>query len=143
MRSVDSNVLVHAYLSNSPFHAVCSALVDELAASAVPWALPWPCVHEFYGTVTRRTLFPMVPNAGAVRDQIDAWLESPSLTLLSETRNHWATLSRLLKDHDITGPMVHDAKIAAICLDHGVDEFVTFDRDFSRFPELKVRTLAA
>lgn len=63
--------------------------------------------------------------------------------LLSESRNHWATLSRLVRDHDVTGPVVHDAKIAAICLDHGVDEFITFDRDFSRFPELKVRTLAA
>ncbi len=143
MRSVDSNVLVHAYLSNSPFHAVCSALVDELASSAAPWAIAWPCIHEFYGTVTRRNLFPMVPSAAAVRDQIDAWLESPSVTLLSETNHHWATLSRLLRDGDITGPMVHDAKIAAICLDHGVDEFVTFDRDFSRFPELRVRTLAA
>ena len=143
MRSVDSHILVNAYAADSPWHDASAALMDSLAASGAPWALAWPCIQEFFGTVTRRSRFPHAPAPVAALDQIEAWLSSPSLILLSESRNHWATLSRLLRDRDITGPMVHDAKIAAICLDHGVDEFVTFDRDFSKFPELKVRTLAA
>lgn len=39
----------------------------------------------------------------------------------------------------IAGPAVHDARIAAICLQHGVSELLSADRDFSRFPELKTR----
>jgi toxin-antitoxin system PIN domain toxin len=143
MRSVDSNVLLQAYSADAPWHAVSAALMNSLAESAAPWAIAWPCIHEFYGTVTRRTRFPLAPGPRAALDQIEAWLSSPSLTLLSESRDHWTTLSRLLREGDISGPVVHDAKIAAICLDHGVDELVTFDRDFSKFPELKVRTLAA
>lgn len=143
MRSVDSNVLVHAYSADSPWHDVSATLIHSLAVSAAPWSIAWPCIHEFFGTVTRKSRFPHAPSPAAALAQIDAWLESPSLMLLSESRNHWSTLSRLLRDRDISGPMVHDARIAAICLDHGVDEFVTFDRDFSRFPELTVRNLAA
>ena len=143
MRSVDSNVLVHAYSADSPWHDVSATLIHSLAVSPAPWAIAWPCIHEFYGTVTRRTRFPLAPGPIAALDQIEEWLSSPSLMLMSESRNHWTTLSRMLRGRDITSPMVHDAKIAAICLDHGVDEFITFDRDFSRFPELKVRNLAA
>ncbi len=143
MRSVDTNILVHAYSADSPRHDVSAALIHSLAVSAAPWAIVWPCIHEFFGTVTRRSRFPHAPGPAAALAQIEEWLSSPSLMLLSESRNHWATLCRLVRDHDVTGPVVHDAKIAAICLDHGVDEFITFDRDFSRFPELKVRTLAA
>ena len=39
----------------------------------------------------------------------------------------------------ISGAAIHDARIAAICLDHGVDELWTCDRDFSRFPDLRTR----
>ena len=39
----------------------------------------------------------------------------------------------------VAGPLVHDARIAALCLDHGVHEFWTADRDFARFPDLRVR----
>jgi predicted nucleic acid-binding protein len=35
--------------------------------------------------------------------------------------------------------MVHDARVAAICIAHGVNEFWTVDRDFSRFPDLPTR----
>jgi len=43
----------------------------------------------------------------------------------------------------LVGQAVHDAKIAAICLDHGVRALLTMDRDFSRFPGLKTTSLLA
>jgi uncharacterized protein len=70
-------------------------------------------------------------------DQVDAWLESPALTLLVESDGHWPEMRRLLAAGSISGPRVHDARIAAICLQHGVRELWTADRDFSRFPQLK------
>jgi hypothetical protein len=59
------------------------------------------------------------------------------LSLLIESDAHWLELRRVLEMGNITGPRVHDARIAAICLQHGVRELWTADRDFSRFPELK------
>ena len=74
-------------------------------------------------------------------DQISAWLESPSLVLLGETDTHWLTLQKLLTHAKTVGPAVHDARIAALCLQHGVRELWSADRDFRRWPELKVVNL--
>jgi hypothetical protein len=39
----------------------------------------------------------------------------------------------------VRGAMIHDARVAAICLVHGVDVLLSRDRDFSLFPSLTVR----
>lgn len=52
---------------------------------------------------------------------------------------HWPTLRGLLTEGKVSGPLVHDAAVAAICIAHGVRELWTVDRDFSRFPALRVR----
>ena len=70
---------------------------------------------------------------------MDAWLESPRAVLLAESGTHWATLRAALEAGRISGPQVHDARIAALCIDHGIDELWTADRDFSRFPGVRVR----
>jgi hypothetical protein len=69
-------------------------------------------------------------------DQAEAWLESPSLVLLSESPVHWATLRPLLAEGRVVGPQIHDGRIAALCRQHGVRELWSADRDFSRFGPL-------
>ena len=59
--------------------------------------------------------------------------------LLGESSAHLDILDRLLTTGRVTGPKVHDARIAAICIGHGVSELWTADRDFSYFPELRTR----
>jgi hypothetical protein len=73
----------------------------------------------------------------AAFDQIEAWAESPSLLVLAEGPEHWATLRPLIEAGRVGGPKVHDARIAALCLAHGVQSLWTVDRDFSRFPALQ------
>ncbi len=85
-----------------------------------------------------RIYAPPTPLATAL-DQVQAWLESPSLVLLSETEEHWQPLQRLLRSARASGRQVHDARVAALCLEHGITELWSADRDFSRFPALKVR----
>lgn len=62
-----------------------------------------------------------------------------TVDLLSETSAHLRTLADLLQVSGATGPRVHDARIAAICLDHGGRELWSADRDFSYFPRLRTR----
>jgi predicted nucleic acid-binding protein len=69
---------------------------------------------------------------------VDAWLESPTLTLLAESTAHWACLRALLVDGRIGGAQVHDARVAALCRQHGVRELWSADRNFSRFAGLRV-----
>jgi uncharacterized protein len=136
MIAVDTNVLVYAHREDSEFHSIAVRKLGALAQGKGAWALPWPCLHEFYSIVTHPQIFdPPTPQKAAL-GQIDAWLESPSVTLLSETAAHWKELRALLAAGRIGGPLVHDARVAAICLQHGVRQLWSSDRDFSRFPAL-------
>ena len=72
-------------------------------------------------------------------EQVDAWLGSSSVVVIGEAANHWNLLKESLLLGKIQGPLVHDARIATICEAHGVTEFLTADRDFSRFPSLVTR----
>jgi uncharacterized protein len=111
--------------------------VYQLAESRSAWAIPWPCIHEFLAVVTNPRIYRTPTPISIALDQVDAWFGSPTLALLTESAEHWAQLRRLLTTGEIVGPRVHDARIAALCLQHGVREFWTADRDFSRFPQLK------
>jgi predicted nucleic acid-binding protein len=96
-------------------------------------------LHEFLAIVTHPRIFdPPSPLAAALA-QVDAWLESPALVLLSERFDHWEHLRGLVGAGDARGPRVHDARVAALCLAHGVRELWTADRDFGRFPALRAR----
>ena len=109
-----------------------------LATGKAAWAVPWPCIHEFTNIVTHPKIYSPPSTVEQAVEQIDAWLESPSLVMIGESANYWKTLRAGLLRSRVVGPKVHDARIAAICLEHGVVELWTADRDFSRFPALRV-----
>ena len=139
MIAVDSNLLVYAHREDSPWHHAAYACLAGLAEGRQGWAIPWPCLHEFLAIVTHPRIYdPPTPMDKAI-DQVEAWLESPSLVLLAESEDYWVQLRSLLRAGRISGPKVHDARVAAICVQHGATELWTIDRDFSRFPGLKVR----
>jgi len=136
--ALDTNILVYAHREDSPFHEAAFRRVAELAEGPGVWAIPWPCLHEFLAIVTHPRIYaPPTPPPRAL-DQVDAWIESPTLALLTESAAHWPTLRGLLSDGRITGAQVHDARVAALCRQHGVRELWSADRDFSRFNGLAV-----
>lgn len=139
MIALDTNVLVYAHREESSWHELASARVTALAESRAPWAIPWPCLHEFLAIVTHPRIYaPPTPLAAAV-DQVEAWLGAPGLVVLSEGGGYWPELRAALEGGRIAGPQVHDARVAALCRLHGVRELWTADRDFGRFPGLVVR----
>lgn len=139
MIAVDTNILVHAHRADSPFHAQADECITGLAEGRTSWAIPWPCIHEFFSIITHPRIYnPPSPIESAI-DQLDAWFESPALVLLSESRTHWSSLRSISISAQISGPMIHDARIAVICMQNGVTELFTADRDFGRFPQLKTR----
>jgi toxin-antitoxin system PIN domain toxin len=136
--AVDTNILVYAHREDSPFHDRARARLVELAEGGA-WALPWPCVHELVAIVTHPRIFRTPTPVALAVEMIEALFESPGLSLLGETEGYWPVFRRLVEAGRISGPAVHDARIAALCVANGVRELWTADRDFSRFPELAVR----
>jgi predicted nucleic acid-binding protein len=137
--AVDSQILVYGHRSESPWYSPAMKLIGRLANSGDPWAIPWPCVYEFYNVVTNPRLYRPASNPGQALEQLEAWFESPKLELLTESKTTWKSLRAILASSMIIGPRVHDARIANLCIENGIDELLTADRDFSRFPKLKTR----
>ncbi len=139
MIAVDTNILVYAHREDSAWHEPAYRCIEQLAQGAAPWAIPWPCLHEFLAIATHpRIYLPPSPLAVAT-EQVAAWLEAPALHLLGEVEGYWDRFHSLVSSALVVGPLIHDARVAALCLHHGVEELWTVDRDFSRFPELRVR----
>ena len=93
MVAVDTNILVYAHRVDSEWHDRAAIRVRELAEGHAPWAIPWPCIHEFLAIVTHPRIYnPPTPIAVAL-DQVDAWLESSSLMLLISLAIHWLNSS--------------------------------------------------
>jgi toxin-antitoxin system PIN domain toxin len=136
--AVDTNILVYAHRGESPFHLPAARRLKEIAQGNAAWAIPWPCIHEFIATVTNRRAYQPPTTIEVALRYVDALLDSPSLVLLSETDTHWQRLRALVVGGQITGGRIHDARIAAICLEHNVRVLWSADRDFGRFSQLKV-----
>src|SRR4030042_3553900 len=133
MIAVDSNLLVYAHREDSPWYDIAYARIVELAESRAPWAIPWPCIHEFLAIVTHPRIYsPPTPLENAI-DQIEPWLESPTLVVLSESADYWLLLKATLLSARVSGPQVHDARIVTICQQHGGSELWSADRGFRRF----------
>jgi predicted nucleic acid-binding protein len=99
---------------------------------------PVAVVHEFLGIVTHPRIYDPPTPLDVALDTVDAWLQAPALLLLSEADDYWPHLRSLVVAGKVVGPKIHDARIAAICRQHGVRELWSADRDFSRFPDLTV-----
>lgn len=140
MVAVDTNVLVYAHRRETEEHETARRVLGELAASARPWAIPWPCVYEFFSVVTNSRIWKDAASTPAEAwGQLDAWFGAPTLRMLGEPEGFASVLETFLRRSRVRGPVVHDARVAALCVANGVEKFLTRDRDFSLFPELPIQ----
>ena len=139
MIAIDTNLLVYAYREDSQFHQVATENLRPIIEGSATWALPWPCVHEFIGIVTHPGIYKPASTLAEAFGFVDSLLASPQLHLLAESHGYFDKLREISVAARLKGPRIHDARIAALCLHHGVSELWSADRDFSAFPQLKVR----
>ncbi len=140
MIAVDTNLLVYAHRRESRFHVASFEVIRSLAEGHLRWAIPWPCIYEFFSVVTNPRIWKETASSPAeAGSQIGAWLNSPTLMLLNENDRFSEVLLPLILHPRVRGAVVHDARIAALCLAHGVEVLLTKDRDFQHFPKLTIR----
>lgn len=140
MIAVDTNVLVYAHRREARQGDAAFALLAELAQGNDAWAIPWPCCYEFLSVVTNRRIWKdSVTPADAAWGQFLAWHNSPSNVMIGETDGFENILEEFVTRPHVVGGTVHDARIAALCVTHGVEALLSCDRDFSLFPELRTR----
>ncbi len=139
MIAIDTNILVYAHRKDSEWHAPAKAALDSLFRGGESWAIPWPCLHEFYSVCTHPKIYsPPTPYSKLLKMFAD-WNQQKHLRFLHEGPGYMDKLTQVVENAHVVGPRIHDARIAGICLNHGVSELWTADRDFSSFPDLKTR----
>jgi toxin-antitoxin system PIN domain toxin len=137
--AVDTNLLVYAHRTDAAFHQPARAALEALAAGRAAWAIPWPCVHEFISVVTHPRIFRTPTPVELALSQMHALADLPQVVLLSEGDGYLNRLAAVAAPARTQGGAIHDARIAALCLHHGVTQLWSADRDFTRFPDLSVR----
>ena len=137
MIAVDTNILVYAHRDDSPFHERARSALESLANGRREWAIPWPCAHEFLAIVTHPRIYRTATPPATALAQLRALHALSNLAFIAESDEHLQHLEPLTLGARVQGAAVHDARIAAICLAHGVVELWSADRDFARFPALK------
>ena len=139
MIAIDTNILVYAHREDSAFFNAAAMAVKQIAEGGEDWAIPWPCLHEFLAIVTHPQIYKPPTSLKDALTQVEMWLEAPTLRLIGElSRHYWNVLKTSLESGKAVGPKIHDARVAAVCIENGVACLWTADRDFSRFPALKV-----
>jgi uncharacterized protein len=139
MIAVDTNVLVYAHVPSFKQHTVALAALERLVNAGATWAIPWPCAHEFCAVVTNKKWRPDALDVKGAVDILRAWSQAPGLRFLGASASHMQNFCQTLLLSGVSGGAIHDARIVATCLDHNVSELWSADRDFSKFPGLRVR----
>jgi len=137
MTAVDTNILVYAHRSDSDLHEPALRALTGLAEKGERWALPWPCIHEFLAIATHPRIYRPPSPPDVALDSVRVWLCSTGCRAIGEGPGYFGALGRVVEEGRVVGGMIHDARVAAICLHHGVTVLWTADRDFSRFASLK------
>ncbi len=138
MIAVDTNLLVYAHRPEMPFHERARHVLQEAVAGSEPVSVPWPCAHEFLAVVSNPRIFKDPTPMTEALDAVRRLLASLAGGFLAEGEGYLGALERVARPALLQGAIVHDARIAALCLFHGVRELWSADRDFSRFPDLRV-----
>ena len=140
MLAVDTNILIFAHRREARHGEQAYEILRALAEGDRPWAIPWPCCYEFLSVVTNRRIWgDHASSPQQAWRQLAAWVASPSNRMIGETDDFMEILDRFVNRPRVIGGIVHDARIAAICVAHGVEALLTRDRDFSMFPQLRTQ----
>ncbi len=131
--AIDTNVLVYAHRDETDKHDAANALVQRLVAGDTPWGIPVFCVGEFLRVVTHRGSYPSPTPPHEALEIIDSLLRSPSVRLLQPGDKYWSIFNRVALQANVSGNLVFDAQIVAVCLEHGFRAIVSDDRDMQRF----------
>jgi toxin-antitoxin system PIN domain toxin len=115
--------------------------VRELAEGAAAWALPVFVIGEFLRVATHPRVFHPPSSLEEASRAIEALLASPSVRVLSPGDRYWPLLRETVLEAETRGNLVFDAQIVTVCREHGVDTLLTEDRDFRRFPGIRVARL--
>jgi uncharacterized protein len=133
----DANLLLYAYNTDADQHTLARQWLESVLSGAQLVGLSWQTITAFIRIGTNPRAFPNPLSISEAAQIASRWFARPSVTILVPGERHWAILNELLTQGQAYGPLVMDAHLAALAIEHGATLYTT-DRDFSRFPGLRI-----
>jgi toxin-antitoxin system PIN domain toxin len=133
---VDANLLLYAYHTKAMQHVESRTWLESALSGSDLVRFSWVTLWAFLRIATSPRVFERPLSAVEAEAAVSSWLAQPAAGILEPGERHWEILRDLMHHSQISGPLVMDAALAAIAIEHGATLFTT-DRDFSRFPTLK------
>jgi len=133
---IDANLLLYAYHPSAPQHEASRTWLEEMLSGPELVRFAWLTLWAFLRIGTNPRVYTSPLSTAEAEAAISSWLEQPTAGILEPGERHWEILGQLMRDGQTIGPLVMDAVLAAIALEHGA-VLCSTDRDFSRFPGLK------
>ncbi|HEY1940498.1 MAG TPA: type II toxin-antitoxin system VapC family toxin [Roseiarcus sp.] len=134
----DVNVLIYAFRRDSPRHSVCKPWLDGVVRADAQFGVSPLTLSAVVRIATNPKIFSEPSVMGEVLAFCDNLLNQPHCEVVRPGERHWEIFRRLCLEAGIRGPRVADAWFAAIALERGCT-WITFDRDYARFPGLDWR----
>ncbi len=134
---VDANLLIHAYNSGSPFHSPARDWLVERLNGSSGVGLSSTNILAFLRITTHSRLFDAPLTWAEATAKVEAWLKRPCVTIVEPGNRHWTILQSFFEDEELPGPLVMDAHLAALAIEHDAT-LCTADRDFRRFKGLRL-----
>ena len=133
---VDPNLLLYAYHPRADQHEKSRAWLEAALSGHDLVRFAWLTLWAFLRIATNPRAFVHPPSVSEATAAISSWLAQPVAGILEPGERHWQILCDVARQGQATGPLVTDAVLAAIALEHGAT-ICTTDRDFSRLPAVK------
>ena len=133
---VDANLLLFARNADDPRNPAASQWLTDALNGPTRVGLPWQSLAAFVRIATNPRAFQLPLEPEVAWDQVETWLEAPSAWVPNPTSRHGEVLGDLVRRHRVRGPLVTDAQLVALALEHGL-AVASADSDFARFPEVR------
>jgi toxin-antitoxin system PIN domain toxin len=135
---VDANLLLYAYDSSSAEHARAAPWLEQVFAAEETVGFALVTLLAFLRISTSGAVFRDPLSSSEAVALVTSWLELPLVRVAQPTDRHWSLLDTLVVRGQAKGPLLMDAHVAALAIEHGAT-LCTTDRDFARFPSLRFR----
>ena len=135
---LDVNVLLYAHREGAPDHPRYRAWLEALLGGDESFAASELVLNSVVRVATNPRAFTPPSTLDDAFNFADQVRLAPNCVIVAPGQRHWAIFSRLCRGANARGDLVTDAYLAALAIESG-SEWITTDRDFSRFEGLRWR----
>ena len=134
----DVNVLVYAHREDTPDHAAYRAWLESVINGEQAYGMCDLVLSGFVRVVTHPRIFDQPSGLDQALAFVADVRNQPNCVHVRPGPRHWSIFEHLCRTANVKGNLVPDAYLAALAIESG-SEWITTDRDYSRFPELSWR----